>query len=651
MLSIPVVRYGHDAPLPERKPLRAGPLRLLYENGDLRYITLGDQEIVRRIYVAVRDHNWGTILPVLTTVQMEIEADAFQIRYEVDHQDGAVDFCWKGAITGQPDGTVTMTMDGIARSSFLRNRIGFCILHPMRECAGKPCIVEKTDGTLEHGTFPRCIAAHQPFLNMRAISHEVLPGVRAEVRFEGDVFEMEDQRNWTDASYKTYSTPLALPFPVEIHAGTKITQSVTVTLQKETATVQVPVRSPEPSLTIGQSPTGPLPRIGVGTASHGQPLSENEGKRLKALHLAFLRVELTLSQPDFEATLRRAATEARALGTTLEAALFLSDNAEQELQALRAALNRVNAPVERWLIFHVAAQSTRRQWIDLARKYLRDYAPQAQIGGGTNHFFTELNRERPPQGMLDVVAYSMNPQVHAFDNTSLIETLETQAAIVESARQFVGSTPLAVGPVTLKPRGNPAAADSEDLGPADRLPSQVDVRQMSLFGAAWTLGSLKYLAESAVASVSYYETTGWRGVMETEAGSPMPERFVSLPGSVFPLYHVLADVGEFAGGDALPAQASHPLLVDGLSLTRPGRTRVLLANMTADPQQVTVENLSEHVSIRLLDDTVAEDAMRHPDAFRAHPGEPLQLNDGRLTLTLRPYAIARIDSDDSTVAN
>jgi len=24
---------------------------------------------------------------------------------------------------------------------------------------------------------------------------------------------MEDQRNWTDASFKTYSTPLALGFP------------------------------------------------------------------------------------------------------------------------------------------------------------------------------------------------------------------------------------------------------------------------------------------------------------------------------------------------------------------------------------------------------------------------------------------------------
>ena len=48
---------------------------------------------------------------------------------------------------------------------------------------------------------------------------------------------------------------------------------------------------------------------------------------------------------------------------------------------------------------------------------------------------------------------------------------------------------------------------------------------MSLFGAAWTLGSLKYLCESETHSLTYYETTGWRGVMEIEFGSNVPEKF------------------------------------------------------------------------------------------------------------------------------
>mgnify|MGYP006195238293 CR=1 FL=1 len=46
----------------------------------------------------------------------------------------------------------------------------------------------------------------------------------------GDVFEMEDQRNWTDASYKTYVRPLALPWPYTLEAGTELEQAVTPSL-------------------------------------------------------------------------------------------------------------------------------------------------------------------------------------------------------------------------------------------------------------------------------------------------------------------------------------------------------------------------------------------------------------------------------------
>ena len=80
-LSKNVQYYGKDEPLPEQIDLQAGPLNLFYEAGDLRYIKLGDQEIIRRVYVAVRDHNWDTVIPVLSNVQMDIADDSFRITY------------------------------------------------------------------------------------------------------------------------------------------------------------------------------------------------------------------------------------------------------------------------------------------------------------------------------------------------------------------------------------------------------------------------------------------------------------------------------------------------------------------------------------------------------------------------------------------
>ena len=62
------------------------------------------------------------------------------------------------------------------------------------------------------------------------MTHSPIPNVKAEVRFEGDTFETEDHRNWTDASFKTYVRPLALPWPYVLPKGETFTQSVTLTL-------------------------------------------------------------------------------------------------------------------------------------------------------------------------------------------------------------------------------------------------------------------------------------------------------------------------------------------------------------------------------------------------------------------------------------
>ena len=46
-----------------------------------------------------------------------------------------------------------------------------------------------------------------------------LPVGTVTTTFEGDLFEAEDQRNWTDGSFKTYSTPLASGYPLHARPG------------------------------------------------------------------------------------------------------------------------------------------------------------------------------------------------------------------------------------------------------------------------------------------------------------------------------------------------------------------------------------------------------------------------------------------------
>lgn len=646
-----VLLYGSPEPLPEAVELRAGPLSLLYEAGDLRYVRFGEHEILRRLYVAVRDRNWGTVPAVLSNVRMETGPDSFRIEYDADHRQGDIHFSWHAVIEGRPDeaGTgavVRFEMDGEARSAFLTNRTGFCVLHPGEECAGRPCELLHPDSATEASQFPRLISAHQPFMELRAITHEVSPGVQARVLMEGDIFETEDQRNWTDASFKTYCTPLRLPYPVEVQPGTRIRQSITLVVSAHTPTPTHPHTHTSPVvLTLDPAPTGRrFPGMGLGIASHGAPLAPREVQRLRALGLTHLRVDLTLSDPAYPQALARAAEQSEQLGLIpLEVALTLSDRAEEELNALVALLRETHPPVGSWLVFHARDKSTSERWVHLARQWLLAYEPLIRFGAGTNAYFTELNRGRPPVEVLNYVAYSINPQVHAFDNRSLVETLAAQAQTVESARAFCGAVPIAVTPVTLKPRFNPDATGTADGPAAGELPPEVDPRQMSLFGAAWTLGSLKYLAESGAEQVTYYETTGWRGVMETEAGSPLPDRFPSLPGAVFPLYHVLADAGEFVLADVLRVRSERPLQVDALALRRGGRTCVLVANMTAEPQVLRLRGAPGRVRARVLDETNAEEVTTAPERFRQQAGEEIEVQTSAMELPLRPYAIARLD--------
>ena len=624
-----VLYYGTEAPLPEPLELNAGPLSVLFEDGDLRYIRYGDREVVRRIYAAVRDRNWGTVMPRLSNLKIERGADSFLITYDCQNQQGAIDFFWKGTIRGEANGSIRFEMDGEARSTFHRNRIGICVLHPIRECAGVPCRVEKVNGSVEKTLFPKRISPHQPFKDLRAVTHEVVPGLEAEVRFTGETFEIEDHRNWTDANYKIYGTPLALPFPVEIPQGTKIAQSVTVTLKGK---VSAPKRAPAAtvlSLAVGRSVSHPLPKIGLGMASHGEPLGPQEIERLKALELAHLRVDLNLSRPEYPARLRQASAEARSLEVPLEVAVFVSNAAATELAALKTLLADVKPTVATWLVFHTTEPTVQEKWARMAREALASYSPRARFGGGSNQYFTEINRFHPPVKVLDVVSYTINPQVHSFDIPALVENLEAQAMTVESARPIVGNRPLAISPVTLRPRFSAAATGPELPPPPGTLPFAVDPRQMSLFGAGWTAGSLKYLSESGVASVTYYETSGWRGVLEQSKGSPEPALFRSIPGAVFPLYHVLADFGEFANGAVIPAKSSDPLRIEGVVLHKDHKNRLLLANLSPKAQTVKVSALGSTVRLRMLDERNVEEAMTSPEKFRSQQGESSKYNEGR----------------------
>ena len=596
----------------------AGLLQARYDHANLRYVRLGGVEVLRHLYMAVRDRNWNTIPAKLSNLQFETRHDGFEISFDAEHVEGDVDFRWHGELRGSPAG-IEAVMDGVAASSFWKNRIGWCILHPTREYAGRACAVGHSDGTSELLRFPTDVSPDQAFLDIRSMSCELAPGVIAHLEFEGDVFETEDQRNWSDDSYKTYSTPLELGYPKLIEKGQRIRQRVTLSV----------TGSPSPSVRIFDGRRHKVPKIGLAMASAGGPLDEREVVLLRAVRPDHLRVDLHLHETEWLERLLLADTDARKLGAALELAVHLTESRREELQILRGELAQLHSRVSRLIVFDIGKPATTPESIAIAKEVLRKFHLGTPIGGGTDANFAELNRNRAVAASADFITYSANPQVHAIDQDTIVENLPALAATVESAKRLGSGRPVIVSPVTLKPRFNTGATAGEVEDPG-RLPANVDVRQTEPFAAAWLTGVLKYLAESGAESVTCFETAGWRGIIERAAGSPRPDLFPSQPGSVFPVHLLLAAIAEFAPDAVLEAVSTSPLEAEALVLAKESKRRILVANLRPEPRDVTIAPLHGKVHAGTIGSQAPADAT--PVA-------------GEVRITLGPYAVACLDID------
>jgi D-apionolactonase len=464
---------------------------------------------------------------------------------------------------------------------------------------------------------------------------EVEDGLWATFAFEGDLFEMEDQRNWTHASFKTYSTPITLGWPRAAAAGQPLVQAVKLSGPDEKP--QRPRRSVEEvQIELGEPRRQLLSPFGLWLSSSAAEPSERELKLLEALRADHLRVDLHFSG-GWRDELDRAARTALSLATGLELALFLGEDPDAELDELAKALPLAQARVNRLLLLQ-GEDATGSALAQLARERLATVAPGAPISCGTDGCFAEFNRARPDVAAADAVFYSICATVHADDDACVSETPAAQGDTVRSARA-VFEKPVVVSPVTFRPRTWPFGRLDESLG----LPYQVDPRQCSLFGAGWTVASAKHLLEAGASSITFFETVGPRGVVESEAGSSFAA-FPSRPGQAFPLYHVLADLGDWRQTVLVPSSSPDPLTVDALAVRSEAGVHALVANLSREMQRCRIGPLSsEEARLRVLDEDSVEVAGRDPEAFRQGPESRSRSPGGALELELRPYSVVRVD--------
>jgi D-apionolactonase len=533
-LKHPMIRLtGTDKPLPEVTQLKAGILHCTYESGMIRYVSVGDEELIRCMYSAVRDRNWGTLIPEITGEAIRCNEKSFTLSYHALYKSTDIHFEADYTIVGTEDNQIMLAMEGNAVTSFLKNRIGFCILHPLQGIKGKSCLVSQNNGRIIRAAFPPLVSPHSPMVNISSLEwkHE---GIQCRLMFSGDIWEMEDHRNWTDASFKSYCTPLSLPFPASVAAGSKVEQTVRLEVSSETRDF---AKTEGVHLFMETSTLKP-PYIGTCSPA-GRAFAPAEAAILKKAGLHHLRFDLIFDNSDCIKGLETAVLNATAIGAGLELVLHFSEQIGEEIQRFQSTAVHHHAIVNRVWAVDKGSRLSDNRLIEQVVPVLRRMFPGSRVGAGTDAYFAELNRNRFNAHTLDFVSFAVCPQVHAFDNGTLVENLEAQCDVIESAGILYPGKAVQVSPVTLKQRFNVVATAKESSVPADQLPVTVDERQMSMFAAGWTLGSLASLAKGGAEAATYYEAIGWKGLIQGEGDPEKPDLFAGRAGDIFPVYHVL----------------------------------------------------------------------------------------------------------------
>jgi D-apionolactonase len=645
------ISRGVPEPPGDLVEVSAGPARLFLDGGDVRYYSVGGIEVLRRIYVAVRNVAWETLPVVVSAAELHEEAGGgMRASYEARVADGEIAFAWQGVISLAVTGELSYAMTGTASSSFDYARVGLNILHPP-SLEGRRYRAVTDHGVLDDA-FPAGIGP-QPLIDGEYLP--LLPAFRAlevtladrfEVRFElsGDEFETEDQRNWLDASYKTYSTPMSLGIR-HAEAGDWIAQDVRVAVTAPAAAgvAARPGRQPV-SLVLEEAGTGGVcPEIGLGLPADGGALGAVERAVLAGLGLGHLRADIRLSSDTVADVVAGAEAAARDCGCGLELAAFADTMSPAELRRLADAVKTLRVPLRRVLAFGEHEIVTSPALVARMREAVGSAAP---VFGGTNLYFAELNRDRPDPSSADGFSFSANPQVHASDDRSLTETPGSFLDMLQSGRRFLGDRPIVVSPVTLLPRFNADAPGAGTLGLAE---PPADARQASLICASFTALSAKFLAAGGATAVTMFEAVGDRGVVTWSADGTARTRLGELevpPGAAFPVCHVLSVWGRWSGRPLARVLSSEPLSVDGAACLAGDRVEVLVANATARMQQVRLEapwlGPAAAGSVRRLDAASVE-AGWSAGGTRSGFSDPEQIQGGKLAFELSPYGLALVE--------
>ncbi|HET7313301.1 hypothetical protein [Salinisphaera sp.] len=224
-------RYGTAAPETEPQALAIGRTTLLWHAGAVRRLAFDGVETLRGLSTVIRDARWGTCRLSTAASDVTRRDSAIELRQE-SHLVNQGDSILSTVLTlSVAETRLEARLRLAAEQPFETCRSGLVVLLPLAHVIGRAATVIHDDGSEEAGRLDERISPSQPFFSIRRLRLAPTPALDMTLDLEGDVFEMEDQRNWSDASLKIYNRPLAWPSPYRLEAGECVEQRVSLTIE------------------------------------------------------------------------------------------------------------------------------------------------------------------------------------------------------------------------------------------------------------------------------------------------------------------------------------------------------------------------------------------------------------------------------------
>lgn len=424
-------------------------MRDLIRHGSIGPVYSAGHEILRRIFVTVRDRNWQEVAP--THWESVVDEQRRTISIAARHTSELVDFGWRGTLDFSADmRAIRFAFKGTPLIDMEVCRLGLIVLHSPESLIGSRLTAIGQLGeqrlTVPERISPQPIvsgvplAMTEPFADLRIERADL---GTLQLRFAGDLFELEDQRNWGDASFKSYCTPLRLGYPRAVKAGATISHSVEVDFTPA-ATITARAAS---SRREHRSGRGRFPTIGRQWHKHRAPEGVQRGEPDCHHFPQWHHVHFDVTRPEGAAALRTLlrASSARsieiAVGQTQQGGV-----PADQLELMATYSGRI----ARVLIYGegtaLPTKSDSEQW---RRTLDRPALAHVPLLAATRGYYVEYNRSVPLDAAVKGISFPLTATVHSDDAATIVDNIRTIHDMAETARELTGLAPLALAPLAL----------------------------------------------------------------------------------------------------------------------------------------------------------------------------------------------------------